>query len=123
MEIRSYKETPFLSQKKLHKGASKDYLEKARAWNDTVKEYNTNVKVHLEIEPKMEPVYVKVKKELQEKVKESNREVKKITPQAIEFVKEMSSWVRDHINAIKTKIKKVAFCSFFISIRYCPWLY
>lgn len=45
------KNNPYLSQKKLYKGASKDYLDNAKAWNAEVKRYNENVKQHIELEP------------------------------------------------------------------------
>lgn len=104
LEIQNF-ETPYLSQKKLFKGASQDYLEQAKTWNDTVKDYNRSVETHIELEPSMEQTYVSVKKDLNKRVKETNREVKKITPQAIQLVVEMTTWVKDFINEYKEKLK------------------
>lgn len=41
--------TPFLSHKKLYKGASQDYLQEAGYWNSLVKEYNAGVDKFMDI--------------------------------------------------------------------------
>lgn len=94
------KDNPYLSQKKLHKGASSDYIKKAREWNNAVLEYNENVKEHISIEPVQLDNYVEIKKEILSNVKEANKEEKKITSRAIEMVKDMTSWVKETVNTI-----------------------
>lgn len=98
-------DSPYFSQKKLYKGASQDYLNHAKRWNDTVKEYNANVKTHIQLEPEIEPTYVHVRKELEQAVKKENSNVKKITVKAIEIVGEMNKWVKDQINRVKLQVK------------------
>lgn len=100
------KNNPYLSQKKLYKGASKDYLDNAKAWNTEVKRYNENVKQHIELEPIQLKNYISIKQEVLENVKEANAEEKKITPKAIELVHEMADWVMDTLRNLKVYIKR-----------------
>lgn len=53
--------SPYLSQKKLYKGASADYIAMAKDWNAEVKRYNENVKEHIQEEPQMEMEYISIK--------------------------------------------------------------
>lgn len=100
------KNNPYLSQKKLYKGASKDYLDNAKAWNTEVKRYNENVKQHIELEPIQLKNYISIKQEVLANVKEANAEEKKITPKAIELVHEMADWVMDTLRNLKVYIKR-----------------
>ena len=100
------KNNPYLSQKKLYKGASKDYLDNAKAWNAEVKRYNENVKQHIELEPIQLKNYISIKQEVLENVKEANAKEKKITPKAIELVHEMADWVMDTLRNLKIYIKR-----------------
>lgn len=100
------KNNPYLSQKKLYKGASKDYLDNAKAWNTEVKRYNENVKQHIELEPIQLKNYISIKQEVLENVKEANAEEKKITPKAIELVHEMADWVMETLRNLKVYIKR-----------------
>ena len=101
-------ENPYLSQKKLYKGASEDYLEKARAWNTEVKRYNEGVKEHIELEPVQLDYYMEIKTEIVNSVKEANSKEKKITPRAIEIVRDMSDWIHETLLQLKVFIKRKA---------------
>lgn len=90
----------------MYKGASKDYLDNAKAWNTEVKRYNENVKQHIELEPIQLKNYISIKQEVLENVKEANAEEKKITPKAIELVHEMADWVMDTLRNLKVYIKR-----------------
>lgn len=102
------KDGPYLAQKKLYKGASKDYLEKAEAWNKEVQHYNEGVKQHIELEPEQLGNYLSIKQEVMENVKEANAEEKKITHQAIELVHDMADWVHDTLLQLKVFIRRKA---------------
>lgn len=102
------KDNPYLSQKKLYKGASQDYLDKAKAWNIEVKRYNENVKQHIELEPVQLKNYISIKQEVLENVKEANAEEKKITPRAIELVNDMANWVQQTLMQLKVFINRKA---------------
>lgn len=102
------KDSPYLAQKKLYKGASQDYLEKAKEWNIEVKKYNEGVKQHIEIEPIQLENYRAIKKEVLENVKEANAEEKKITPKAIELVHDMAEWVRQTVMQVTVYINRKA---------------
>ncbi len=102
------KDSPYLSQKKLHKGASADYIEKASAWNEQVKKYNGDVKQHIELEPMQYGNYVEIKKELQTNVKEANAEEKKISVKSIELITDMANWVHQTLSQLKNYINRKA---------------
>ena len=102
------KDSPYLAQKKLYKGASQDYLEKAKEWNAEVQRYNEGVKQHIEIEPIQLENYRTIKKEVLKNVKEANAEEKKITPGAIELVNDMANWVQQTLMQLKVFIKRKA---------------
>ena len=102
------KDSPYLAQKKLYKGASQDYLEKAKEWNAEVQRYNEGVKQHIEIEPIQLENYRTIKKEVLENVKEANAEEKKITPKAIELVHDMADWVRQTVMQLTVYINRKA---------------
>ena len=102
------KGSPYLAQKKLYKGASQDYLEKAKEWNTEVKRYNAGVRQHIELEPNQFDNYITIKKEVLENVKEANAKEKKITPRAIELVSDMANWVQQTVMQVKVYIKRKA---------------
>lgn len=99
------KDSPYLAQKKLFKGANQDYIDKARAWNEEVKRYNEAVKQHIELEPLKRETYKTLKKELLENVKEANAEEKKITVRAVDLVKDMANWVCETVLQVKVFIQ------------------
>ena len=99
------KDSPYLSQKKLYKGASEDYLQKAKEWNGAVKKYNEVVKQHIALEPVQIENYQAIKKEVLQNVKEANSEEKKITLRAIELVNDMANWVQQTLIQLKVFIK------------------
>ncbi len=101
------KESPYLAQKKLYKGASQDYIEKAKEWNKAVKTYNTAVRTHIEIEPEKEPIYREIKTELETKVKEANSESKKITEKAIDLIKDMGAWAQNMVMQLQIQINAI----------------
>lgn len=102
------KESPYLAQKKLYKGASANYIEKAKEWNEEVKRYNKGVKQHIELEPVQLDNYKAIKKDILENVKEANAEEKKITPRAIELVKDMADWIHQTLLQLKVFVKRKA---------------
>lgn len=102
------KESPYLAQKKLYKGASADYIEKAKEWNKEVKRYNKGVKQHIELEPVQLDNYKAIKKDILENVKEANAKEKKITPRAIELVKDMADWIHQTLLQLKVFVKRKA---------------
>lgn len=102
------KESPYLAQKKLYKGASKDYIKKAKEWNVEVQRYNEGVKQHIELEPIQLENYRIIKTEILENVRSANKEEKKITPRAIELVKDMANWVQETLLQLKVFIKRKA---------------
>lgn len=101
------KESPYLAQKKLYKGASRDYIEKAEEWNKAVKTYNTAVRTHIEIEPEKETIYREIKTELETKVKEANSESKKITDKAINLIKDMGTWAQNLVMQLQIQINSI----------------
>jgi hypothetical protein len=102
------KDSPYLAQKKLYKGASKDYIEKAKDWNIEVRRYNEGVKQHIELEPIQLENYRTIKTEILENVRSANAEEKKITPRAIELVHDMANWVQETLLQLKVFIKRKA---------------
>ena len=91
---------PYLSHKKLYKGASADYIEKAKAWNKEVKEYNKIIKDNLD---KLDiDALIKDKQEIYRQVNLANKEEKKITLSSISLVKQ---W-KDRLIA---KVKELVF--------------
>lgn len=102
------KDSPYLAQKKLYKGASQDYLEKAKEWNAEVKKYNEGVKQHIEIEPIQLENYRAIKKEVLDNVKDANAKEKKITTRAIELVHDMADWVRQTVMQLTVYINRKA---------------
>ena len=116
------KDSPFLSQKKLYKGASDDYIEQAKAYNAAVKDYNAAVEQHIILKPEMEDTYCDIRKDIETKIKEENRAhritvhrkggditIGSISKGAIEAIKEMAAFVKDQVKILTAKIKsKVA---------------
>ena len=100
------KDSPYLPQKKLYKGAREDYLEKAKAWNAEVKRYNDGVRQHIELEPEQRENYVSIKREVLANVKEANAEERKITPEAVSLVQDMATWVHKTLLKLKRYINE-----------------
>lgn len=97
--------SPYLSQKKLYKGASADYIAMAKDWNAEVKRYNENVREHIEIKPQMEIAYVAIKRDVLANVREANREEKKITPKAIDMLRSMADYVQNMVLATARRLE------------------
>ena len=116
------KDSPYLSQKKLYKGASADYIEKAKEYNAAVKEYNEAVEQHIKLEPEIAPTYCEIRHDIEEKIREENRAhritvhrkggditIGSISKGAIDAIKEMAAFVKDQVKILTAKIKsKVA---------------
>lgn len=100
------KSSPYIAQKKLYKGASEDYLEKARAWNAEARRYNESVAQHINMEPSQLENYQSIKAEVLANVREANAEEKKITPRAIELVSDMASWVQETVMQLKVFVRR-----------------
>lgn len=98
-------QSPYLSQKKLYKGASPDYIDMAKDWNKEVKRYNENVREHIEIEPQMEIEYIAIKRDVLDNVREANRAEKKITRKAIDMVKSMADYVQNKVLEVAHRIE------------------
>ena len=97
--------SPYLSQKKLYKGASADYIAMAKDWNTEVKRYNENVKEHIQAEPQMEMEYISIKRDVLDNVREANRAEKKITRKAIDMVKSMADYVQNKVLEVAHRIE------------------
>ena len=98
------KTTPYLSQRKLHKGWKEDYLENAREYNKAVRGYNKAVKEHIEIEPDQKDVYVAFRNQIESAVKGENRPEKKLTLRAVEIIRDMRNTIRETVNALKVSL-------------------
>ena len=97
------KTTPYLSQLKLYKGASEDYLEHAKAYNSAVRKYNKAVREHIRIDPDKEFDYRWDRQRIEDTIRFENSFEKKITPSAIQYILEMKDKVVEVINQLKAK--------------------
>lgn len=102
------KDSPYLSQRKEYKGASKDYIENCRAYNSAVKKYNEAVESHIQIEPERLPVYVQQRAKIESAVKSENSKEKKISHGAIAIIDRLGEVIRDVVNKIRSKIKALS---------------
>ena len=98
------KDSPYLSQKKLYKGASEDYLESAKAYNEAVKDYNGSVEQHIKLEPEIRPTYCEIRHDIEDEVRLANRRERKISTEAIEAVKGMSAFVKEQVMKLKASV-------------------
>lgn len=97
------KDSPYLSQKKLYKGASADYIEKAKEWNKEVKEYNKAIKDNLD---KLDiETLVRDKKRIYDQVNLANKEEKKITPASISIVRQWKDRLLGKIKELTFDLK------------------
>ncbi len=97
------KDSPYLAQKKLYKGASADYIEKVKEWNKEVKEYNKAIKDNLDnldIE-----TLVRDKKRIYDQVNLANKEEKKITPTSISIVRQWKDRLLEKIKELTFDLK------------------
>lgn len=102
------KDSPYLSQKKLYKGASEDYLQSAKAYNEAVKDYNNSVEQHIQLEPEIRPTYCQIRHDVEDEVRQANRGTKKITKEAIQAVKDMCAFVKEQVKNLTAKIRSIA---------------
>lgn len=99
--------TPYLSQKKLYKGATEDYLKTAKEYNQEVKDYNAVVKEHLAIEPEQKEVYQEIRQALEVEIKQENRASQSFSKKAIEVVRDIKVYVKDLVRDLKQSITKI----------------
>ena len=99
--------TPYLSQKKLFKGASAEYLDTAKQYNHEVKQYNQAVKEHLEIEPEQKEVYQEMRSVLEKEIKKENRNSQSFSGKAIEVVRDIKDYVLDLVSTLKKSIGNI----------------
>ena len=102
------KDSPYLSQRKEYKGASKDYIENCRAYNSAVKKYNEAVENHIKLEPEREPIYIEQRVKIESAVKTENSKEKKISHGAIAIIDRLGEVIRDVVNKIRSKIKALS---------------
>lgn len=102
------KDSPYLSQRKEYKGASKDYIENCRAYNSAVKKYNEAVENHIKLEPEREPIYIEQRVKIESAVKSENSKEKKISHGAIAIIDRLGEVIRDVVNKIRSKIKALS---------------
>lgn len=102
------KDSPYLSQRKLYKGASSDYIEMARTYNRYVKGYNEAVKQHIKLSPGQRKTYCDIRKTIEREIKQENRKEKKISTGAINCIKEIMQFVRQQVMKLQAKLKKVS---------------
>lgn len=102
------KDSPYLSQRKEYKGASKDYIENCRAYNSAVKRYNEAVENHIKLEPEREPIYIEQRVKIESAVKSENSKEKKISHGAIAIIDRLGEVIRDVVNKIRSKIKALS---------------
>ena len=98
------KTTPYLSQRKLHKGWKEDYLENAREYNKAVRGYNKAVKEHIEIEPDQKDVYVAFRNQIESAVKDENRPEKKLTLRAVGIIRDMRDTIMETVQTLKVSL-------------------
>ena len=81
------KDSPYLPQRKLYKGASEDYLNAARAYNDAVKEYNETIREGLKAKPEQDMLELTALKNLTlDYVKRANHDARRITKKSVEEI-------------------------------------
>lgn len=102
------KDSPYLSQRKEYKGASKDYIENCRAYNSAVRKYNEAVENHIQLEPQREPIYIEQRAKIESAVKSENSKEKKISHGAIAIIDRLGEIIRDVVNKIRSKIKALS---------------
>lgn len=99
--------TPFLSQKKLFKGVSPEYLDIAKQYNKEVKKYNQAVKEHLLIEPEQKEVYQEMRTVLEKDIKQENRQSQSFSIKAIDVVRDIKDYVVDLVSSLKKSLTDV----------------
>lgn len=99
--------TPFLSQRKLFKGASPEYLDIAKQYNEEVQQYNQAVKEHLAIEPEQREVYQEMRSVLEKDIKNENRQRQSFSIKAIDVVRDIKDYVVDLVSNLKKSITEV----------------
>lgn len=98
-------ETPFLSQRKIYKGASDEYTKAVREYNIQTRQYNENVKAHLEIDPSQKSIYQEIRKTLEKDVlEESRKNNNKFTKKASKIVLDMKNFVIELVQNLQGKI-------------------
>lgn len=99
--------TPYLSQKKLYKGSSQNYLEVAKAYNKEVKKYNKSVQEHLELEPDQIKTYLEIREVIESDIKRENQKSRKLSINAVKVIKEIKEYVINLVNQIKDNLFEI----------------
>lgn len=98
-------DTPFLSQRKEHKGAREDYLANVRAYNREVRAYNEQVATHLQLDPNQEDTYKEIRQDLESEIRFENGRAKTWSEQAAAVVQNMREFVTELVLEIRNKAK------------------
>lgn len=81
------KDGPFMPQRKLYKGASEDYLNAARAYNDAVNQYNETIREGLKVKPEQDmSELIALKRVTLDHVKRANHDARRITKKSVEEI-------------------------------------
>lgn len=99
--------TPFLSQRKLFKGASPEYLDIAKQYNEEVQQYNQAVKEHLAFEPEQKEVYQEMRSVIEKDIKNENRQSQSFSIKAIDVVRDIKDYVVDLVSSLKKSLTDV----------------
>lgn len=99
--------TPFLSQRKLFKGASSEYLDIAKQYNKEVQQYNKAIKEHLAIEPEQRDVYQEMRSVLEKDIQNENRQSQSFSIKAIDVVRDIKDYVVDLLSNLKKSITEI----------------
>ena len=94
------KTTPFLSQKKLFKGQNKELRQITLEYNKTVREHNKQVKLALKNDSSLEPAMKKIRVGIEANIKELNQVKKGRVYEAIEIIKQATSYVVQIVKGI-----------------------
>lgn len=98
-------DTPFLSQRKEHKGASSEYLTNVKSYNREVRAYNEQVATHLQLDPDQEKTYKDIRHNLEGNIRYENKQAKTWSQKASEVVREMREFVTELVIEIRGKAK------------------
>lgn len=105
-------ESPFLTQKKLYKGASEDYLKHALEWNNAVKDYNRALAEYISSDVRDDSIeeLINQKKEIIKETNKINAAMHKITKSAIDFVKDLAKSIMNLIEYRTKDSKRDVLC-------------
>lgn len=88
------KDTPYLSQVKLFKGAREDYLSHAKNFNNSVKIYNQSVKQLIDLDPHQKDNFIQIKKEVNQDILSFNSQDKSLSDKSIHHLQKLSHTIQ-----------------------------